>query len=289
MSWQASKWVFQVNRSVRGTALLVLAAIAEAVSEDGTGCTLAIRTIAERARTTERNVRRVISGPGGLVELGVLKVEFNAGKNGTNRIAILMNDERADQPARFTRQFNGRRGQDVPPDNVSVQEGMPADVPITDDNVSPGQRVPRTVGVANPDTLSPEPVLNRPTDSPSVELGEGTASNEAAATAPNKRGTRLPENWLPGPALITWAREKGMPDEYQRWATELFRDYFTAAAGRTATKRDWSAAWRVWLNRDFPKWQRDHPAASSGRLSSTRPDRAAAGLDIANELLNRGL
>lgn len=64
-----------------------------------------------------------------------------------------------------------------------------------------------------------------------------------------RRGSRLPDDFMPNSDLIGWAKEK-TPDVDLQWATDAFKDYWKSATGRTATKLDWNAAWRSWMRRE---------------------------------------
>lgn len=67
--------------------------------------------------------------------------------------------------------------------------------------------------------------------------------------APN-RGARIKPNWSPSADNIVHAIREGFSEaEVQRMA-ENFRDYWTAASGKTAIKLDWSAAWRTWVRKE---------------------------------------
>ena len=98
--------------------------------------------------------------------------------------------------------------------------------------------------------------------------GEGEVARSRAPTA-----TRLPDDWAPDSDLLAWAVAAEPGVDAKREA-EKFRDYWKAAAGANARKRDWSAAWRTWIRRAAeiqsvrpppPRAQaRDGPAKSSG-------------------------
>lgn len=58
-------------------------------------------------------------------------------------------------------------------------------------------------------------------------------------------GSRLPPDF-PRDEDIAWAREK-RPDLDVLQTRDIFRDYWTAKAGKDATKNDWPATWRNWV------------------------------------------
>jgi len=76
-----------------------------------------------------------------------------------------------------------------------------------------------------------------------------------------KRETRIPVDFAVTPAMVSWARAS-CPQVDGRRETEKFINYWTAASGKAAVKRDWPAAWRYWmLNASGRTGQR--PAQSS--------------------------
>lgn len=61
------------------------------------------------------------------------------------------------------------------------------------------------------------------------------------------RGSRIAPDWKLSEAEREFARAEGYSDfEIDREANK-FRDYWTAAAGSNAVKRDWTATWRQWI------------------------------------------
>lgn len=73
-----------------------------------------------------------------------------------------------------------------------------------------------------------------------------TADVDFVPTAPRKRGTRIPDDFEPTPAMITWARAT-TPDVDPKWATEKFADYWQSKAGKDALKIDWPKTWKNWM------------------------------------------
>jgi len=59
-------------------------------------------------------------------------------------------------------------------------------------------------------------------------------------------GSRLPTDWQPPQELIDWAKLE-RPDLNVTSQIDRFRDYWTAKAGKEATKRDWPATFRNWI------------------------------------------
>jgi hypothetical protein len=63
-----------------------------------------------------------------------------------------------------------------------------------------------------------------------------------------RRGTRLPDDWMPTRELVEWARQE-CPHIDSRYETDKFRDYWHAKAGATATKLDWAKTWKNWIRK----------------------------------------
>lgn len=87
------------------------------------------------------------------------------------------------------------------------------------------------------------------------------AVDEPAPKAKATRGTRIPEDFMPREATIAAIRADfpAITSQDLELAHASFRDYWTAASGANASKRDWDAAWRVWMRKEF---KRSRPGAS---------------------------
>lgn len=88
-------WVFKHSES-RGNARLVLLAIADRANDDGTDAWPSIRTIAEKARVSERTAIRSVQA---LEELGELAVERSTGGHRSNSYRVVMDPARGDSLA----------------------------------------------------------------------------------------------------------------------------------------------------------------------------------------------
>jgi hypothetical protein len=109
--------------------------------------------------------------------------------------------------------------------------------------------------------------------------GEGNASSTGDSPIPlfpdsptslppqdRKRGTRLPEGWLPTRQLVDWAR-KDCPHVDSKRETERFKDYWIAKPGKDGRKLDWNRTWQNWMRtaedrqgpRDRPGRNRSSP------------------------------
>jgi hypothetical protein len=94
-----------------------------------------------------------------------------------------------------------------------------------------------------------------------------------SATTKAVRGSRLPAEWqLPKP-WGEWALQEkpGWTADDVRRCSEKFRDHWHAAAGRTATKADWSATWRNWVRNE-----QGPPARASPAFDAKSADRKRA-------------
>lgn len=85
---------------------------------------------------------------------------------------------------------------------------------------------------------------DEPQDAP--EPSGKIAKRDHGTTA---RGTRLPVNWRPDPALAAWTLDQGIARPEALREFERFRDYWAAASGARAVKRDWDATWRNWIRK----------------------------------------
>ncbi|GAA5198639.1 hypothetical protein [Microbacterium jejuense] len=97
----------------------------------------------------------------------------------------------------------------------------------------------------NVDGTSPE-VRIAPTQSQSLSHPD-SPSNEGESA--RKRATRIPDPFLLTADMKAWAVTE-VPHVDVTHATKQFVDYWRAASGRTATKKDWLAAWRYWLRNE---------------------------------------
>ena len=151
---------------------------------------------------------------------------------------------------------------------------------------------------AQPDTAQPEaaePYAGQPdtaeptqtkTDSKQgLKEQQGLSENEA----PRKRGTRLPQDWMPDPSAQErlQAKHPGIDLETE---LEKFRDYWAARSGAKAVKADWQAAWRLWL-RNAEEFAKRNPRAGKPAGAITRDTRSEQELDDHNaaELARFGL
>lgn len=84
-------------------------------------------------------------------------------------------------------------------------------------------------------------------ESNNINSPEADASGERRAQRA-LRGMRFPFDWSPSQDDITFARTL-LDAARIPFETDKFRDYWRAASGPPAVKRDWSAAWRNWVRK----------------------------------------
>jgi hypothetical protein len=114
-------------------------------------------------------------------------------------------------------------------------------------------------------SLSSKAQSNKLTTNPSSEKQTSTPSANKAS-----RGERLPDDWALDDDLLAWSmneRPDWDRDRVQR-EVDTFRDYWKAASGQNARKRDWSAAWRIWLRR-ATQGPRNAATGRDSRLNAT--------------------
>jgi hypothetical protein len=73
-----------------------------------------------------------------------------------------------------------------------------------------------------------------------------------------RRGSRIKPDWAPSADNRTFAVGQGFTEaEVERIAAK-FRDHWTAASGKGATKLDWSATWRNWIRTEAERRPQAH-------------------------------
>ena len=108
-----------------------------------------------------------------------------------------------------------------------------------------------------------------------AKAGEGAPTRPAHKEPRHgKSGTRIPQGWRPTQAGREYAADLGLdPDS----TADAFVDWWTAANGPNAIKRDWDAAFRTWCRRD---------AARPMGAAANRPVRPSRGGDAFFEQLS---
>ena len=106
---------------------------------------------------------------------------------------------------------------------------------------------------------------------------EDKGSREVAVRDPaRKRATRIPENFTPSPEVIEAMRAE-CPRVDLEAENRKFVDYWTAKAGKDATKLNWDATWRNWIRRAKDSNVAQFPARQ------TASEKAQGWLDTAEE------
>ncbi len=105
-----------------------------------------------------------------------------------------------------------------------------------------------------------------PSPSPISSLRSDMEEGAQAAPAPpaKPRGRRIPDDWEPDLELRAYATGRGFTADDTARIAETFRDYWRAEAGAKATKLDWDAAFRVWV-------QKERPTRGSAAPPSSKP------------------
>ncbi|RII84362.1 helix-turn-helix domain-containing protein [Neopusillimonas maritima] len=156
--------------------------------------------------------------------------------------------------------------------------------------VAPGEEVPETVPLDSVSSskfgtachegsstvfhpkqyrFSPEAVPSFPTDK--VDKVDRVVRVNKSESVKQDRGTRIPNDWEPSEKLREFALEKNpaWSEQDLREEAEKFRDYWVAAPGSKAVKKDWDATWRNWI-RNAAQFARERGQSS---IVSQKDDR----------------
>lgn len=139
-----------------------------------------------------------------------------------------------------------------------------------------GQATPSLNPSPNPpSTPTPTPHL---TPSPLGELELFDDSTLVADATPkaekSKRGTRLPEDWVPSRTAGNQKAEAGHSNEFLSDQLERFRNHWIAKSGADAVKLDWDRTWQNWLKKAGDFAQREQ------RNTYNRPKTGATTTDV---------
>jgi hypothetical protein len=74
------------------------------------------------------------------------------------------------------------------------------------------------------------------------------------AKAASTKGTPLPDDWLPSDESRNYARKLNLSEEQIQGAHESFCNHFDSVSGQKAIKRNWDAAWCLWMRREKQGW-----------------------------------
>jgi hypothetical protein len=114
----------------------------------------------------------------------------------------------------------------------------PAYKPASTVGTKPAYKPASTVGTS----LS----LKDPSPPTSLRSADARAEEKPRATA--KKGTRLPDGWVPPREVIEQMRAECPAIDLQS-EHRKFVDYWIARTGQGATKLDWAATWRNWIRK----------------------------------------
>jgi hypothetical protein len=222
MSVRVMSWVWEHSRS-RKTERLVLLAIADCASDDGSNAYPSNSELQRKTGLSERGVQRALTN---LVGLGELFVGRNTGPRGCNLYRVIMHTPVRDAPRTNDGGVSGAGAGNAPPAN-----GAPAEM------TPPVKTAPEP-----PSKTTGDPVNGAPgtVQEPSVEPSDKKTSS-------SKRGTRLPDDFAATPEMVAWARAN-TPGVGAR-ETDAFIDYWRAQPGQRGVKTDWPATWRNWMRR----------------------------------------
>jgi hypothetical protein len=117
-----------------------------------------------------------------------------------------------------------------------------------------------------------------------------------ASVAPDKptpkRGTRLPDGWMPQQATIDFIKAEfpNATSDHIRREHNQFADWAASCTTKAAVKLNWDAAWRTWMRRELPKIAVTTSAGLVGADKKAQDFiRRAAELDPNNNHNNRAL
>jgi len=232
-------WVLNVG--LKGAELAVYVAL-RSFADRGRRAHPRVRTIAQRAGVNQRTAERAIDR---MRDLGLITTE------------------------RIYREDGGVAGC-----NYSLRDApITADPPPDPDTpLRSTDRTPSGPQTGPPPVHRPEQEQTRGTDQRNRETPPESLPR-------SKRGTRLPADWQPSPALREWTRQK-TPHIDGPLEVEKFRDYWTAQPGARGVKTDWDATWRNWARNAM----RDTPQRNGQKkTASTTSERVAAGLALADK------
>ena len=224
------------DERIEALHIRVLTALCSYADKDG-WCRVGQEEVAGRARTVPARVSQCI---GDLVKWGWVRRQ-RIGKKAVNVYQVLM-----DCAFDASIQMPDEQERIAPTANhVTCQPGK-SNLPQEQITLAP---------TANPiGTPFSNTVLNT-VEAPQAVPAPIPAEQPKRAAQPRSaaRGSRIPSNWTPTPKDYAFASSEGLTREEINREADRFRDYWTAASGRTACKLDWEATWRNWLRSDFRK------------------------------------
>lgn len=250
MSHQAIVWA--LAQPVKpAPAKHILTVLAHYVSAKNNGPWIAFPSVSQLVKDTGQDRKTVLVNIKRLLDSGYI-VDTGERSGATNSVPIY----RLGPPASST--GNGTSSDQSSSTDSGTSSDLEA-VPKTEHLSSP--KFPEAVpdfpisstenGTPIKDGSSPKFPWKQSQNTPEAVPDFPTEQVEQVGTGIRARGTRLSQNWQLSQKNGRWALEKNpawTADDVREQA-EAFRDYWTAATGQAATKRDWDAAWRNWVRK----------------------------------------
>lgn len=184
----------------------------------------------ELARLMGRSVDTVDRASSELVESGILTIEQRRreGSNVLDASIYTLHDVERGVPDRGTRTGAG----------TSKDAGRGVAAPVRVGSRTHAEGVPAPVRQLTR-------VLQEPLQE-SLLNSSAVSTNEPAEDDKSKRGTRLPEDWIPPQAVRDEMRAE-CPDVDLRAEHLKFVDYWLSQPGRHGVKLSWTRTWRNWI------------------------------------------
>lgn len=237
------------HSEARGNDRLVLLALADQARDDSWSSWPSVRTIATKARVSERTVQRCIRALAADGHIVIIERSSSEGRYATNRYLIL-------------RPWESEGCQDD-----SRQVVTP--VKLTGVRTRTGGVTDQASGVT---PVTPEPLLDQPLEEPS-------SSPPAKPATKQPRGTRCPEPFFVTHEMRGWATTE-VPDVDVTDQTRRFVDYWRGISGARGVKVDWLGTWRNWMRK-----AQDDKRPRSGPKSKS--ERQADAIRVASARLNK--
>ncbi len=120
------------------------------------------------------------------------------------------------------------------------------------DTMSGGVRTPCPGGA---DTMSGQ----------NLSLNHSGSKEPSSNSSRAKKGCRLPPDWKPTEADLTFAASQNMTTEEINREAARFRNHWIAKPGANALKLDWAATWRNWCLSGYGSRQAGKPSTGGHR------------------------
>lgn len=104
---------------------------------------------------------------------------------------------------------------------------------------------------------------------PETETEADTELKKEKVTPSPKKGSRLPPDWVPSQADLTFAQNQNMTPEETRREADQFRDFWISKPGAGGCKLDWPATWRTWCRNRRGAGSAGKPSAGGNGSKAT--------------------